>query len=224
MTNICPDSQNNSGSAGPNATGARDPNRLVPTEKGQPTSKSSLGFLLQHCRAYLLQIANQEVPADLALHVSPSDLVQETFADAVGAIDQFRGTTDEELRGWLRKILLHNILDARRHHFETKKRQASNIIPIDQSQGDYSPTQSLLSPAASPSSMARTSESVEKLLQAIDQLPEDYRLVVRLRHFEGLSVERVAEHLGRSPAAVRKLWYRSIEKLADLIDDGSSRR
>lgn len=61
-------------------------------------------------------------------------------------------------------------------------------------------------------------EIAAKLRLAIDRLPDNYRLVVRLRHVEGLLLDRVGEHLGRSPGAVQKLWFPGIEKLAELLD------
>jgi RNA polymerase sigma-70 factor (ECF subfamily) len=56
---------------------------------------------------------------------------------------------------------------------------------------------------------------------AINDLPEDYREVIRLRHFEGLLLEEVGKRIGRTPEAVRKLWVRGLEKLAELLDHES---
>jgi RNA polymerase sigma-70 factor (ECF subfamily) len=194
----------------------------LPPMKDQDPSGSGLGTLLQHCRAYLLDIANAETSNKLSVRVAPSDLVQETLAEALRSFRQFQGTTEEELRAWLRGILRHNIADAHRHHFQTQKRGAGEVVSIPLS--GYSRGRvldRLVSPISSPSSMARRRERAERLRAAINDLPEDYREVIRLRHFDGLLLEEVGERIGRTPEAVRKLWVRGLEKLAELLDHES---
>jgi DNA-directed RNA polymerase specialized sigma24 family protein len=53
--------------------------------------------------------------------------------------------------------------------------------------------------------------------------------VLHLRYWEGLSFVEIAGRLGRSPDAVRKLWYRAIGRLqaemthaASGLDEASS--
>jgi RNA polymerase sigma-70 factor, ECF subfamily len=187
-------------------------------DQSRAGDRRALGALLQHCRAYLLEIANAELPAELSVRVAPSDLVQETFTDALHAMGHFRGTTEAELRGWLRRSLLNNIADARRGHFGTQKRAADRQVSLHCHGEAGLSALGVADPIASPSSIFQKRESADQLLAAIDRLPAVYRLVIRLRHFEGLSLERVGEHLGRSPDAVRKLWFRGLEKLGKLVE------
>ena len=48
--------------------------------------------------------------------LDPSDIVQQTLLKAHEKFDQFRGSTEHELRGWLRAILARNLVDAARGH------------------------------------------------------------------------------------------------------------
>lgn len=178
---------------------------------------ADLGILLQHCRAYLLQIANTEVPMDLSVRMAPSDLVQDTFVDAYRCFEQFRGTTEAELRGWLRRMLLRNIADARRY-FGAQKRQTIGVVPIHGSKL----RERIADSRASPSSLVLRGERSEKILEAVDRLPEEFRLVMKLRYFEGMSLEGIAEQLGKSRSSIKRMWFRGIEKLADLLHDDSS--
>lgn len=180
-----------------------------------------LGPLLCDCQSYLLEIANKEVPAELRPHIAPSDLVQETFADAIQASAQFRGGTKAELLGWLRRTLLHNITDAHRYFFVTKKRQAGRVQSLDSAGAGRPAARQIPGTVNSPSSNVRRREDALRLHAAIDRLPADYRLVIRKRHFEGLPLEAIGQEMGRSSEAVRKLWFRAVEKLADLVDDES---
>jgi len=54
------------------------------------------------------------------------------------------------------------------------------------------------------------------------RLPPDYRRVLELRYWGGLSFVAIAPEMGRSPDAVRKLWYRALEQLqGELAATGS---
>ena len=61
------------------------------------------------------------------------------------------------------------------------------------------------------------SERAVLLAEALESLPEHYREVILLREFEGLSYPDVAEQIGRSPEAVRKIWVRALAELHKLL-------
>ncbi len=55
------------------------------------------------------------------------------------------------------------------------------------------------------------------LAAALDQLPEDYREVLILRHLESLSFPDVARRMERTVDSVEKLWTRALSKLRSLL-------
>lgn len=55
---------------------------------------------------------------------------------------------------------------------------------------------------------------------ALDELPRDYRVAIRLRYHQQKSFEEIAEILGRTPGATQRLISRAIEKLRDFLDQG----
>jgi RNA polymerase sigma-70 factor (ECF subfamily) len=54
------------------------------------------------------------------------------------------------------------------------------------------------------------------------QLPPDYREVVLLRNFQGLSFRSIALQLQRSEGAVRMLWLRALGRLRELLHASST--
>src|SRR5207248_10781382 len=70
--------------------------------------------------------------------LDPEDLVQVTFQEAIEHWDQFLGNGSlkakghQELKGWLRQMLLHNAWDAVRH-FQQQKCDRALEQPLDQS-------------------------------------------------------------------------------------------
>ena len=71
-----------------------------------------LASLLEQFRPYLLAIAHQETPRQLAGKVEPSDLVQETMFRGNQHFPSFAGRSREQLAGWLRQILLNYLRNA----------------------------------------------------------------------------------------------------------------
>src|SRR5262245_35691878 len=85
-------------------------------------SLEALGQALVAFRAYLLAIAERELDPQLKTKGGASDLVQETLLEAVGNFAAFRGTTDADLKAWLRQLLLHNVVDFTRQYRGAEKR------------------------------------------------------------------------------------------------------
>jgi RNA polymerase sigma-70 factor (ECF subfamily) len=56
---------------------------------------------------------------------------------------------------------------------------------------------------------------------AIDGLKDEYRDVLRLRYFDGLSVAATAERMGRTEPAVHMLCHRAVAQLRDVLGSAS---
>lgn len=75
----------------------------------------------------------------------------------------------------------------------------------------------LPSPEDSPSQAVEKREQLERLAQALEQLPENERDAITARDLLGLSVEEVADRMGRSMPAIAGLLVRGRRRLRDLI-------
>jgi len=159
-------------------------------------------------RPFLKAIAAAEFPDYLQSRVDDSDLVQETLLNATQNIDQFRGTTEEELESWLRESLLNQVRDCVRFHGRQQRDVALEIV-IPQSQ--------VRCPDPSASEQLRRTESQERIWGIVSELPEDYRTVILLRQQMDLTFVEIAEQMQRSPDAVRMLWGRAIVVLGEKL-------
>jgi RNA polymerase sigma-70 factor (ECF subfamily) len=192
---------------------SRVPQLLKATREG---SEQPLGELLEQCRPYLLLIANSELDSDLCAKAGASDLVQESFLEAQRDIGRFQGTSIDELMGWLRQILLHNLADFARHYRETAARRLSQEKQLDGSEG-VGLKQGLLASEPSPSKQAMANEQQLALARAVQRLPEEYRRALMLRHQEQYSFAQIGEALDRSAEAARKIWFRAVERLREEL-------
>ena len=183
-------------------------------------SEVALNGLTDSCRPYLLAIANKELTSDLRQKVNPSDIVQETLMSMCRDIERFNGTTRKDLLAWLRGFVVNDLRETRRT-YRTAKRQLSREASLD---GISPEPRCAYHGPPTPSTEASTREQALLLRDALLQLPEDKRRVIRLRTWEGLSFHEIGQQMDRTPEAARKLWSRAISSLTQLItnDEGLS--
>jgi RNA polymerase sigma-70 factor, ECF subfamily len=181
----------------------------------------AFGRLLARYSNYLTLLARVEVGRRLQGKLDPVDLVQETFLEAHRHFPAFRGATEPEFVGWLRRILCGVLANTIRRYFGTKARnprlEQDLQVGIDQSSCVLAGR--LISPGSSPSESAARREQAVLFADALDQLPDDYREVLILRHLEGLTFAGVGERMGRSVDSVEKIWLRAVAKLRKTVED-----
>lgn len=159
---------------------------------------------LEGQRLYLARIADRAWPGTLHRKVGPSDLVQDALARAVRANEQYSGASEQELRGWLKRILLNVILNEARR-LRSQSRQTDRETPTD--------PRSFRDGGSSVSASLLRSELRDVLETALDRLKPEYAAVIRLRDFHEMEYAQIGEQLGKSAEAVRKVWNRAIAAL-----------
>ena len=78
--------------------------------------------LLERYRDYLRRMVASRLDRRLAARLDPSDIVQETLADAAGRMDDYLRNQTLPFFGWLRLLAGEHIRDAHRHHLFAQKR------------------------------------------------------------------------------------------------------
>ena len=182
----------------------------------------ALGELLMIYRKYLIFLARTQIHQHLRVKADPSDLAQEACLAAHGNIEDFRGRNADEFAGWLRGILSNVLAMHMRRYLGTKKRDPRLEKNLNESLTGAS--RFLHSQRAanmtSPSGQFARNEAFLQLSAAIEELPDDYRQVIVLRHVEALPFADVAREMGRTVNSVEKLWVRALAKLRTMMDDG----
>ena len=179
----------------------------------QAGSREALGKILETFRAYLLLVADREMGPELRAKGGASDLVQETFLEAQRDFGQFHGASVEELRAWLRRLLLNNVANFTRHYRQRAKREVGREVPLEAGGSSHERGDGLAADMLSPSGQAVAHEQAEALARAVQRLPPDYRQVLALRHEEQLTFEEIGQRMQRTANAARMLWLRAVERL-----------
>lgn len=175
---------------------------------------------LNRYRQYLLLLARVEIEPRLRDKLDPSDVVQQTLLDAHQKRDQFRGTSGAEKAAWLRHILANNLVDALRAVGRKKRdvaREQSLELKIEQSSQRIGLW--LTADQSTPSQKLNQHEQAIRLADALAQLPPAQREALVLQNWDNWSLAEIAEHMGRTPAAVAGLLKRGLKRLRELLSD-----
>jgi len=133
------------------------------------------------------------------------DLVQDTFLNAYRGLERFRG--DAQVSTWLYRIATRACLRLRRKRKGEPDRELSLEEFIPTSEGEFRlqiPTDGM-----TPEEALENKELKHALHQAIQKLPNKYRVVLVLRDMEGLTAKEVGSIMGLNERAVKSRLHRA---------------
>jgi len=134
------------------------------------------------------------------------DLTQEAFIKAFASLRSFN--EEYAFSTWLYKIATNNSID----YIRKKKLQMFSIDkPIESKDSDF--TFELPDDSYEADRELITDQRASMLNAAIDQLPEKYRIVIRLRHVEERSYGEIAKMLKLPIGTVKAHIFRARELL-----------
>lgn len=182
----------------------------------------ALGALLNAYTNYLKILAEEQLDFRLRRRLNASDIVQETLLEAFRDFHLFRGCYADEFRGWLRRILIHNLMRTTEKHLTASKRDIRNELSFAQTSNLSGQSKAridwlFVDPSNSPSALVCEQEKRHLVAMAIMALPSDYQEIIELRHIDGLEFSEIARRLGKSSGACRMLWLRAIERLKSSV-------
>ena len=91
----------------------------------------ALSEIISRLQGYLLLIANGQMRENLQAKFGASDIVQNSLLDARAGIDGFKGSTEAEMRSWLKQIVMHNLADEGRRYTSTQSRDVHRERSLD---------------------------------------------------------------------------------------------
>lgn len=177
----------------------------------QQGDKSAFDLLVIKYQHKIVHLVNRYVkdPSEA------QDVAQDTFIKAYRALGDFRG--DSAFYTWLYRIAINTaknyLLSRSRRHFDYE------IDVQDAEQVENAPQ---LKDIETPENLLMNEQIVAVIKSAIERLPEEMRIAITLREFEGMSYEEIAEAMDCPIGTVRSRIFRAREaidqKLNPLLD------
>jgi RNA polymerase sigma-70 factor, ECF subfamily len=195
-----------------------DINRLLAEARsGSPSARNEL---FTHFQKYLAFLAQEYQNTELAAKVGASDIIQQTLLQATSELAEFRGTTAEQFRGWLRQILVNEARSINRH-FGAQRRAAGAECSLQPggSNLDHDPPDGQLTP----SSEAMARERAAAVHISLEKLPPEMRQVIRLRNWDMLPFSEIGKQMHLPTSSAAKLWYRAVIELQRIHGEPTNR-
>jgi len=186
-------------------------------KQAQSGDEAAIEHLFRRLYPYLLLCAREELDTDLRAKVRESDLVQQSCLEAHRDFPNLNNSTVDGLVRWMVTILRSNAADLRRR-FDAQRRQGIEpSFSLDDSRSSQAETARRNLFDTSVPSMGSSNTGDFALDQALEQLPEDQRTVILLRHRDKLSFAEIGERTDRSADAARMCWTRAVKRLQQLL-------
>jgi RNA polymerase sigma-70 factor (ECF subfamily) len=182
--------------------------------------RSARGALWQRHRPRLRRLVALRLDPRLAARVDPSDVVQDTLAQADRRLDDYLRDRPLPFYPWLRQLAGDRLADAHRRHVRAARRSVTREQGALPPLADASALElagRLAAATAGPSEAARRHELRDRVRAALAALPERDREVLVLRHLEQLTAREVAAVLGLTEAGVKSRALRAMQRLRALL-------
>ena len=144
------------------------------------------------------------------------DAAQETFLKVYRGLGGFRA--ESGLKTWIYRIAINQAMNQQRWW---RRRHRDETISLDLNRGESETTLGNLIPSKteSPEALAIANERERRIMRALAEVKQEYRVALILREIEELSYEEIAETLSLSIGTVKSRIARGREELRRRVKD-----
>ncbi|HBH18584.1 MAG TPA: RNA polymerase subunit sigma [Cyanobacteria bacterium UBA9579] len=189
----------------------RNMEMLELVEKSQQEDRFALEELVRR---------NERIVYSTLYHLDPNrtdipDLAQEVLFRMARAIKNLRNPGT--FKFWLNQIITNLFYDELRRKTRRLATISMDTPYLTPGEEESSPTRDIIDLAKMPEETTLGGELDTKIKEAIENLPEQFRLVIVLRELQGLSYEEIAEITGTNIGTVKSRLARARAKLQEHI-------
>jgi RNA polymerase sigma-70 factor (ECF subfamily) len=177
---------------------------------------------IEQYRPYLWLLARVLLEPKFRRQLDPSDVVQEVYVRACKAIHQYRGTSEAELRSWMREILLKTLKEHARA-LSTQKRDIDLERDFEDALNRSSARLEVWIQDSSlgPAERAEREDELDRIAKAINDLPEDQRTAFELFYIHECPVKEIGQRMDRTTNAAGALIQRAVKAIRKRLNESS---
>ena len=214
-----------SGPSAPVPVSAAEPQpTLVLLDRVRQGDGTAINGLLERHRAAIRRMIDQRMDRVVQRRVDASDIVQDVMIEANRRLGDYLANPSMPFQLWLRHMARDRLIDAHRRHRVAATRSLDREVSLTVAPGQDHSQADLIGQLAdrelTPAAAATWHELERRFAAAVEQLDDDDRQIVLLRHFEHLSTAEAAEALGLSKPAAGMRYLRAMRRLRILLDGG----
>ncbi len=182
--------------------------------------ESAMNALMNRHRDALRQMVQMRLDKAIAARLDASDVVQDVLVEANHRIQDYLANPTMPFHLWLRQLAKDQLIDMHRRHRVAARRSVDREQPMNAAFADQSSMDlaaQLKDHELTPAAATIRKELERRFQAALDELNEDDREVMLMRHQEHLSNSEVAEALGLSQAAAGMRYLRAVRRLREIL-------
>ena len=181
--------------------------------------------LLERHRDPLRRMIEMRMDQKIKQRVDASDIVQEVMIEANRRLQKYLENPVMPFHLWIRQMARDRIIDAHRRHRGSEKRsvdrEKSMVAAGAMDRSTMELAAQLCDAEMTPAEAATMRELQKRFQNAIEELDENDREIVVMRHVEQLTNQDVATALGLSEPAASMRYLRAIRRLRSLLNVSS---
>jgi len=197
---------------------------LVLLDRVRRGDGAAVNGLLERHRAAIRRMIDRRMDRVVQRRVDASDIVQDVMIEANRRLSDYLANPTMPFQLWLRHMARDRLIDAHRRHRVAASRSLDREVSLTVADGQDHSQADLIGQLAdrelTPAAAATWHELERRFAAAVEQLDEDDRKIVLLRHFEHLSTAEAAEVLGLAKPAAGMRYLRAMRRLRVLLDGG----
>lgn len=187
---------------------------------------AAVNRLLDRHRESLRQMVRYRLDRKLATRVDASDVVQDVLIEANRRLRDYLRDPKLPFHLWLRQLARDRVIDMHRRHRGARRRSVDREQqPAHSPYGDRSSidlANLLRDPELTPAAATIRRELQRRFFDALEDLSEDDREILLMRHQEHLTNSDVAQALGMSAPAAGMRYLRAIRRLREILGESPS--
>lgn len=196
---------------------------LLLLERVRQGDSEAVNGLLDRHRAAIRRLIDRRMDKLVQRRVDASDIVQDVLVEANRRLGDYLQNPTMPFQLWLRHMARDRLIDAHRRHRVASTRSVDREVPlVTADDGDRSGVDmagQIADRELTPAAAATWHELERRFASAVEELEDQDRQIVLLRHFEHLSTAEAADVLGLTKPAAGMRYLRAMRRLRALLGE-----